>query len=95
MAVMSANELVAALELAADQSQVAMIRKRVAEHEPVIGMRMRVLFDLAKQGTELTAFINKFLLQSGSGTTNIFRTEKNHGSFNLDTWAGWSVPTLS
>jgi hypothetical protein len=30
-----------------------MIRKRVAEHEPVIGMRMRVLFDLAKKGTDL------------------------------------------
>lgn len=60
-----------------------------------VGGNQHCSFPSAKQGTELTAFINKFLLQSGSGTTNIFRTEKNHGSFNLDTWAGWSVPTLS
>lgn len=60
-----------------------------------VGGNQHCSFPSGKQGTEISAFINKFLLQSGSGTTNIFRTEKSHGSFNLDTWAGWSVPTLT
>ncbi|EGY14119.1 Cip2 [Verticillium dahliae VdLs.17] len=60
-----------------------------------VGGNSHCSFPAAKQGSELTAFINKFLLQSGGGTTSIFRTEKNHGSFNLNTWASWSVPTLT
>ena len=60
-----------------------------------VGGNQHCSFPSAKQGGELTAFINKFLVGSGTGTTNIFRTERNHGGFNLDTWAGWSVPNLS
>lgn len=59
-----------------------------------VGGNSHCSFPSAKQGTELTAYINKFLL-NGSGTTNIFRTERNHGSFNLATWAGWTVPNLA
>lgn len=60
-----------------------------------VGGNSHCSFPSSKQGTELTAFINKFLLETGSGNTEIFRTEKNHGSFNLDTWAGWNVPDLA
>lgn len=60
-----------------------------------VGGNQHCSFPSAEQGTELTAFINKFLLETGSGTTNIFRTEKSHGSFDLNTWAGWTVPNLS
>jgi hypothetical protein len=60
-----------------------------------VGGNSHCSFPSAKQGTELSAFISKFLLKSGGGTTSIYRTEKNHGSFNLNTWAGWTVPTLS
>ncbi|KAI9149017.1 4-O-methyl-glucuronoyl methylesterase [Paramyrothecium foliicola] len=60
-----------------------------------VGGNQHCSFPSAKQGTELSAFINKFLLKSGGGTTSILRTEKNHGSFNLNTWAGWTVPQLN
>jgi hypothetical protein len=60
-----------------------------------VGGNQHCSFPSSKQGTELSAFINKFLLKTGSGTTSIFRTEKNHGSFNLNTWASWTVPTLT
>ncbi|KEY71968.1 hypothetical protein S7711_07114 [Stachybotrys chartarum IBT 7711] len=59
-----------------------------------VGGNQHCSFPSAQQGTELTAFINKFLL-NGSGTTNIYRTDRNHGSFNLNTWAGWTVPNLA
>ncbi|KAJ8483232.1 hypothetical protein ONZ45_g7877 [Pleurotus djamor] len=45
------------------------------------------------QQAELTAFINKFLL-NGSGNTDIFRTDGNF-NFNQAQWIPWSVPTLS
>lgn len=60
-----------------------------------VGGNQHCSFPSSKQGTELTAFIEKFLLGTGSGTTSILRTEKDHGSFDLDTWAGWSVPDLA
>lgn len=47
------------------------------------------------QSSELNAFINKFLVgNANAGTTNIFRTDQSL-NFNIDTWAPWSVPTLS
>lgn len=47
------------------------------------------------QQTELSAYINKFLLgNSNAGTTSIFRTDQNL-NFNYESWAPWSVPTLT
>ncbi|KAG8933326.1 carbohydrate-binding module 1 [Tulasnella sp. 418] len=47
----------------------------------------------SSQQSELTAFVNKFLLDQ-STNTNIFRTD---GSFSYDAngWQPWSVPTLA
>ncbi|ROT43015.1 hypothetical protein SODALDRAFT_342219 [Sodiomyces alkalinus F11] len=59
-----------------------------------VGGNQHCSFNSGKQGSELTAFINKFLLQSGGGTTAILRTERNHGSFSLSQWTPWTVPTL-
>lgn len=60
-----------------------------------VGGNSHCSFPSAKQGTELSAFINKFLVGSGSGTTNIFRTEGSHSGFSLDTWTPWTVPRLT
>ena len=48
----------------------------------------------SSQNPELTAFINKFLLNQSSANTNVFKTD---GSFNFDQskWAGWTVPKLA
>ncbi|KAL4264380.1 AB hydrolase superfamily protein [Pleurotus pulmonarius] len=46
------------------------------------------------QQTELTAFLNTFLLK-GSGTTDIFRTDTTYSNFDQTRWIPWSVPTLS
>lgn len=48
----------------------------------------------SSQQTELTAFLNKFLL-NGSGTTDIFRTDTTYNNFDQTRWIPWSVPTLS
>ncbi|KAL0955474.1 hypothetical protein HGRIS_001715 [Hohenbuehelia grisea] len=47
----------------------------------------------SSQQSELTAFINKFLLD-GTGTTDIFHTDGNL-NFNQAQWIPWTVPTLS
>ncbi|KAM7188945.1 hypothetical protein V8F20_010357 [Naviculisporaceae sp. PSN 640] len=61
-----------------------------------VGGNSHCSFPSAKQGGELTAFIGKYLLKNNNaGTTSIFRTEQNLGSFSLDSWCPWSVPTLS
>ncbi|KAL2751774.1 carbohydrate esterase family 15 protein [Sodiomyces alcalophilus JCM 7366] len=59
-----------------------------------VGGNQHCSFNSGKQSAELNAFINKFLLQSGGGTTSILRTERNHGSFNLAEWTPWNVPNL-
>ena len=46
----------------------------------------------SSQQAELTAFINKFLLKSGTGDTNI---EKSTASVAVADWAPWNVPTLT
>lgn len=60
-----------------------------------VGGNSHCSFPTGKQGTELNAFINKFLLGSGGGTTNIYRTEASHSGFSLSTWAPWPVPALA
>ncbi|KAL2760214.1 carbohydrate-binding module family 1 protein [Sodiomyces alcalophilus JCM 7366] len=60
-----------------------------------VGGHQHCSFNIGKQGTELSAFISKFLLKSGGGATDILRTERNHGSFNLGDFAPWAVPNLS
>jgi len=45
------------------------------------------------QSGELNAFINRYLMGQ-SANTGVFRTDQNYGSFNINTWAPWSVPTL-
>jgi hypothetical protein len=60
-----------------------------------VGGNSHCSFPSSKQGTELNAFISKFLLRSGSGNTNIYRTEGSHSGFSLDTWAPWAVPRIS
>ena len=49
----TAHDLVAALQVAADPDEVKRIRPRVAPDEPVIGVRMRTLFDTSKSATHL------------------------------------------
>lgn len=61
-----------------------------------VGGNSHCSFPSAKQGSELSAFIGKYLLKnSNAGTTSIFRTEQNLGSFSLDSWCPWTVPTLA
>ncbi|KAL2257374.1 hypothetical protein VTK26DRAFT_259 [Humicola hyalothermophila] len=59
-----------------------------------VGGNQHCSFPSSQQGSELSAFIDKFLLGSGSGNTNIFRSTQNHG-FNLDSWSPWTVPNLA
>ncbi|KAK6359577.1 carbohydrate-binding module 1 [Orbilia brochopaga] len=47
----------------------------------------------SSQQSELSAFINRFLLDQ-SVTTNVFRTDGNF-NFNQGQWVDWTVPTLS
>ncbi|MFE7223874.1 DNA alkylation repair protein [Nocardioides sp. NPDC057577] len=49
----TAAQVVEALRNAADPSEEAKIRNRVAEKEPVIGVRMGTLFDIAKSAVDL------------------------------------------
>jgi hypothetical protein len=60
-----------------------------------VGGNSHCSFPSAKQGTELSAFIGKFLLNQSGGNTNIYRTEATHSGFSLATWASWSVPNLA
>ncbi|KZL87438.1 carbohydrate esterase family 15 protein [Colletotrichum incanum] len=48
----------------------------------------------SSQQSELTAFINKFLLRQSVGTTNIYRTDQTYNNFNVDSWSPWTVPAL-
>ncbi|KAM7184715.1 4-O-methyl-glucuronoyl methylesterase [Rhypophila sp. PSN 637] len=60
-----------------------------------VGGNSHCSFPSAKQGSELSAFIGKFLLKNNNaGSTSIYRTEQNLGNFNLDSWCPWTVPTL-
>jgi 3-methyladenine DNA glycosylase AlkD len=52
-ALTTAEAVVARLESLADESQLDVVRKRLAPGEPAIGMRMRDLFAAAKQATGL------------------------------------------
>ena len=60
-----------------------------------VGGNSHCSFPSSQQGTELNAFVGKFLLNNANaGTTNIFRSTGNP-SFNIDSWSPWTVPTLS
>lgn len=48
----------------------------------------------SNQQPELTAFIQKFLLDDTSANTSVMKSDGNH-NFDLNEWAGWSTPTLS
>lgn len=48
-----------------------------------------------QQQAELTAFINKFLLNEASTNTDYFRTDQSYPGFSLDDWVDWAVPSLS
>ena len=53
VALNTALGVVTALQDVADPGQIAGIRKRVAPDEPIIGVRMGTLFDIAKQAVDL------------------------------------------
>lgn len=60
-----------------------------------VGGHNHCSFPSNTQGGELNAFIGKFLLgNSGAGTTSIYRTDQNMGSFSLESWCPWTVPSL-
>ncbi|KAL2148465.1 hypothetical protein VTH82DRAFT_2385 [Thermothelomyces myriococcoides] len=60
-----------------------------------VGGNSHCSFPSSQQGSELNAFIGKFLLNNpNAGNTNIFRSTGNP-NFNIDSWSPWSVPTLS
>lgn len=49
----------------------------------------------SSQNSELTAFIQKFLLDNTSTNTKVVRTDGNMNSFNRANWQDWTVPTLT
>ncbi|KAJ0337049.1 4-O-methyl-glucuronoyl methylesterase [Colletotrichum chrysophilum] len=49
----------------------------------------------SSQQSELTAFINKFLLKQSGGSTSVYRTDQTYNNFNVDSWSPWAVPALS
>ncbi|WP_134321824.1 DNA alkylation repair protein [Cumulibacter soli] len=51
----TADDLVVALRDIADADEAAKIRRRVADDEPVIGVRMGPLFEISKQAIDLPA----------------------------------------
>jgi len=60
-----------------------------------VGGNSHCSFPSSQQGTELNAFIGKYLLNNANaGTTNIFRSTGSQ-TFNLASWSPWTVPTLS
>ncbi|KAL2139167.1 hypothetical protein VTI28DRAFT_5688 [Corynascus sepedonium] len=60
-----------------------------------VGGNSHCSFPTSQQGSELNAFIGKYLLNNPSaGNTNIFRSTGNV-NFNLNSWSPWDVPTLS
>ncbi|TFK24581.1 Glucuronoyl esterase catalytic domain from Hypocrea Jecorina [Coprinopsis marcescibilis] len=48
----------------------------------------------SSQNTELTAFINKFLLNNTSANTNVQRSDVNL-NYNEASWVDWTVPNLA
>jgi hypothetical protein len=60
-----------------------------------VGGNSHCSFPTAQQGSELNAFIGKYLLNNpNAGNTNIFRSTANQ-NLNLDSWSPWAVPTLA
>ncbi|KAK4657615.1 carbohydrate-binding module 1 [Podospora pseudocomata] len=59
-----------------------------------VGGNSHCSFPSSQQGSELNAFIDKFLLKRSGGNTNIFRSTQTHSSFNLNNWSPWAVPSL-
>ncbi|KAL2265895.1 hypothetical protein VTJ83DRAFT_5247 [Remersonia thermophila] len=60
-----------------------------------VGGNQHCSFPSSQQGSELSAFIGKFLLNNpNAGNTNIFRSTGNH-NFNINSWSPWPVPTLN
>ncbi|WP_162621876.1 DNA alkylation repair protein [Microbacterium suaedae] len=62
----TAADVIGALRAEADPAQTAKIRQRVREGEPVIGVRMGTLFDIAKQATDLPRAEILALLDEGA-----------------------------
>lgn len=60
-----------------------------------VGGNSHCSFPTSQQGSELNAFIGKYLLNNPSaGNTNIFRSTGNQ-NFDLNSWSPWTVPKLS
>ncbi|KAF4889581.1 4-O-methyl-glucuronoyl methylesterase [Colletotrichum fructicola] len=49
----------------------------------------------SSQQSELTAFINEFLLKQSGGSKSVYRTDQTYNNFNVDSWSPWAVPVLS
>lgn len=49
----------------------------------------------SSQSNELNAFINRYLLNTGSGSTGVYRTDQNYPQYNENEWITWSTPVLS
>ena len=45
------------------------------------------------QQTEVTAYVQKFLIGGGTGNTSVLRTDGGY-TFNKAMWAPWDVPAL-
>ncbi|KAJ4306047.1 carbohydrate-binding module 1 [Collariella sp. IMI 366227] len=59
-----------------------------------VGGNSHCSFPSSQQGSELNAFIGKYLLNNpNAGGTSIFRSTQNH-NFNLDSWSPWTVPNI-
>jgi hypothetical protein len=60
-----------------------------------VGGNSHCSFPSSQQGSELNAFVGKFLLNNpNAGNTNIFRSTQSH-NFNIDSWSPWAVPNLA
>ena len=57
----------------------------------LLGNHAHCQFPSAQQ-PQLTAFVNKYLMDGSSSTANIFQSNY---TVNLADWVDWSVPTLS
>ncbi|KAJ2902522.1 4-O-methyl-glucuronoyl methylesterase [Zalerion maritima] len=49
----------------------------------------------SSQGSELNAFINRYLLRTSSAATGVYRTDQSYSQLNMNDWITWSTPSLS
>lgn len=60
-----------------------------------VGGNSHCSFPSSQQGSELNAFIGKYLFNnSNAGNTNIFRSTQTP-NLTLDAWSPWTVPNLT